>query len=434
MATAALAVPATALPAARAPIVRIDSHPKPVAQSSTARFRFAANRRRARYACSLDRHAYVPCTSPKTFSSLMNGAHMFAVKTSVAHVWSTPARYRWSVAVRPDVSLDDGPYSPTTSRSAVLWFSSGDEHATFRCSLDGSAPASCESPTTYEAVAPGSHVFAVEARDGGVTSLSDRLEWTVGNRNASSDPAALEAATSVAGAESSLRDFFDQYRLTLDITDIHPTDYAARFATWTPITENRLGALKAYGAALMDEWAKYPREWAAVAGVQGVALVDRLAVSGTNRAGMADLVGGVLYYDVGYGSGDYARESLHHELDHLLTYTVANSVAPYDPAWLALNPPGFHYGNGGASCYLPGNTCPFGPHAVVGFASGYATSAIQEDKAEVYGYLMETNDYHLLERWIVTDSYLAAKVARYEAFLCGLLPAFCGRYFDVING
>jgi len=71
---------------------------------------------------------------------------------------------------------------------------------------------------------------------------------------------------------------------------------------------------------------------------------------------------------------------------------------------------------------------------VVGFVSGYATSAIEEDMAELYGYLMETNYYRLLKTWIASDSYLAAKVAYYERFLCNRSAAMCGDYFDVING
>jgi hypothetical protein len=67
------------------------------------------------------------------------------------------------------------------------------------------------------------------------------------------------------------------------------------------------------------------------------------------------------------------------------------------------------------------------------FVSGYATSAIEEDKAETFGYLMDDAEYHEVIDWIKTDTALAAKVADYEKYLCGISSAMCGSYFDDIN-
>jgi hypothetical protein len=245
--------------------------------------------------------------------------------------------------------------------------------------------------------------------------------------------AALANAATVGQAEEDIRLFFAYYNMTVAITNIQPSWYAQTWATWAPVGGGDLPALKAYGAALINEWGKYPLDWVRVTRVSGVVLVDQLAVSGTPRAAMPDVGGDVMFYDIGYGSGDYAREGIHHEFDHLLTYNLFGSYAPSDPTWLSLNPLDFHYGNGGASCYVPGDTCLTGPHPIPGFVSGYAASAIEEDKAETYGYLMETNDYWLLKGWIGSDSYLTAKVTNYEDFLCSLSAAMCGGYFDAIN-
>jgi hypothetical protein len=245
---------------------------------------------------------------------------------------------------------------------------------------------------------------------------------------------ALTHAATVGQAEQDLRRFFSQYHLTVSITSIQPSRYARRWATWTPVGAGDLPALKAYGAALVNEWAKYPRDWVRVTRVRGIVLVDQLAELGRGPvAAMPDLGGDVMFYDIGYGSGDYAREVIHHEFDHLLTYNLFGSLAPSDPTWLSLNPPGFHYGDGGASCYRPRNTCLHGQHPIPGFVSGYASSAIEEDKAELYGYLMEAHDYRLVKGWIGSDRYLAAKVADYKRFLCGRSAAMCGNYFDAIN-
>jgi hypothetical protein len=245
---------------------------------------------------------------------------------------------------------------------------------------------------------------------------------------------ALAHAANVNQAEQDMHVFFARYRMTLAITDIQPSQYATPWATWVAVGGGDLPTLKTYGRALIEEWAKYPLDWVRVTRVSGIVLVDQLAVSGTLRAAMPDVGDDVMFYDIGYGSGDYAREVIHHEFDHLLTYNLFDTYAPSDPTWLSLNPPGFRYGSGGASCYVRGSACLTGQHPVPGFVSGYATSAIEEDKAELYGYLMETHDYRLLKGWIGSDSYLAAKVANYENFLCDLSAAMCGNYFDTING
>lgn len=250
--------------------------------------------------------------------------------------------------------------------------------------------------------------------------------------------AALATATTISQAENYLRSFFAKYQMTVSITDIQSSQYAQEWATWTPINKSHLPALKAYGAVLIDEWSKYPLDWVRVTRVKGIVLAVKLNVFDalrrtSMRAAMPDIGGNVLFYDIGYGSGDYARHVIHHEFEHLKTYNLTGDYAPSDPTWLSLNPPDFRYGDGGAFCYVPGNSCLTGSHPIPGFVSGYATSAIEEDKAELYGYLMGTSYYLLLKGWIGTDSYLAAKVDNYKNFLCNLVVAMCGDYFDAIN-
>jgi hypothetical protein len=58
---------------------------------------------------------------------------------------------------------------------------------------------------------------------------------------------------------------------------------------------------------------------------------------------------------------------------------------------------------------------------------------MEEDKAELHSYLMETNYFWLVKDWVASDGYLAAKVANYERLLCSLSAAMCGNYFDAIN-
>lgn len=243
----------------------------------------------------------------------------------------------------------------------------------------------------------------------------------------------LSSATSIDQAEEALRLFFSSYHMSVIITDSNKDLYKKTWATWKQVSIEDLTKLKSYGAALIYEWSKYPQAFVEVTRVQGVVLVNKLVVSGQTRAAMPDVANDVMFYDISYGGGDYARETIHHEFNHLFIYNLSGSFAPNGPAWRSLNPPNFRYGRGGASCYLPENTCLAGPHPISGFVSGYATSAIEEDTAETFAYLMESNDYRLLKSWSMKDSYLAAKVENYKTFLCNISSSMCGNYFNTIN-
>lgn len=242
--------------------------------------------------------------------------------------------------------------------------------------------------------------------------------------------AVLAKATSVGEAQQALQTFVSQYNLTIQITSVQPTNYHGN--SFNLLTNADMGSLKTYGALFIDEWAKYPTSWVTNSKVKSIALIKNFATDGTNRAAYPEVGNQTMYYDAGY-SGDYAREVVHHEFDHLLTYNYFGSMSPSDPTWQSYNPPGFSYGNGGASCYQPGNTCLTGPHPIAGFASGYASSAIEEDKAELYAYLMTGTYYHMLVTWLPGDSYLSNKVNNYKQFISSHSPEMSGSYFNDID-
>jgi hypothetical protein len=248
--------------------------------------------------------------------------------------------------------------------------------------------------------------------------------------------AELANATTTSQAGQVLNGFFGQYGMTFS-TGGTPSSFAAMFATFSVLDDADLSNLKNFGRALIDEWAKYPVAWIRATRVVGVVVVKRLSVLGTARTAMPDHVADVVYYDVSMGSAGgldaFVRGVVHHEFEHLATYNLSGSYSPPDPAWSALNPPGFQYGKGGASCYEPSNTCLQGEHPVPGFVTGYAASGIEEDKAEVYSYLLTRTYYERLKNWIRTDTHLAAKVTAYKNALCSRVVEMCGSYFDDIN-
>lgn len=246
---------------------------------------------------------------------------------------------------------------------------------------------------------------------------------------------ALAAATSISAAQSALQSFLGQYGAKALVSSFVPSSYAKQYSSFAHLsTAQDLANLKAYGAEFIDEWSKYPVDWVKNSDLKGVAFVKSFSVSGTNRAAMADIVGYVMYYDVGYGVSEYTREVIHHEYDHLIQYVYRNpnSINWDDPTWTSYNPPGFRYGNGGASAYVdPRYVYTF--HPAAGFVTSYATYAIEEDKAETYGFLMDSNYYQSVKSWIKSDGYLAKKVSSMKQLMCSHSSSMCGGYLDQIN-
>jgi hypothetical protein len=63
----------------------------------------------------------------------------------------------------PSVTITSGPSGKTKDTTPTFAFSSSDPAATFLCSVDGGAKASCSSPTTLKKLKAGAHTFAVVA-------------------------------------------------------------------------------------------------------------------------------------------------------------------------------------------------------------------------------------------------------------------------------
>ncbi len=136
----------------------------------------------AQLQCKLDAGAFVPCSSPKTFAALADGAHTvrFRAVDAVGNADPTPAMRSFAVdTTPPQTTIDSGPGKKAKKGKLSFAFSAS-ESATFECSLTkkGEPPAfaGCSSPqkrklkrkrkaTTY--------VFAVRATD-----LSGHLDAT----------------------------------------------------------------------------------------------------------------------------------------------------------------------------------------------------------------------------------------------------------------
>ena len=175
--------------------------------------------------------------------------------------------------------------------------------------------------------------------------------------------------------------------------------------------------------ALQQEYTKYSDATLRSSGLKKIYLVKNLVVDGQARSGMPEpRLEDALYFDVsikylGSENGNYTRRTFHHEFNHLIIYNQNGMFSPTDKSWLACNDANFRYGSGGPSMY---NTPEYAHiiHPQFAFTDGYATSGIEEDKAEVFAdYMTNPGKLQLLSG---KDSGVACKLANTEKFLQNL--------------
>ncbi|MCU1429842.1 MAG: metallophosphoesterase [Actinomycetia bacterium] len=86
----------------------------------------------------------------------------------------------YNFPTKPDTLIDTKPTSPTNATTATFTFHATGSGATFACSLDGAAPSACTSPTSYPALASGSHSFTVAATNSaGSDATPAAASWTI---------------------------------------------------------------------------------------------------------------------------------------------------------------------------------------------------------------------------------------------------------------
>jgi hypothetical protein len=168
------------------PETTIDSGPPATSDSSAATFTFSSDKAGVTFFCSLDGAGFTACSSPKTYTGLLDEAHTFEVVARDANglVDETPALHEWTVAVPPDTTITSAPEASTTSTTAVFTYSANEIESTFECSLDGAAFAPCPEapdPTLYTGLTVGPHTFAVRATDpeGSTDATPATYSWTV---------------------------------------------------------------------------------------------------------------------------------------------------------------------------------------------------------------------------------------------------------------
>jgi RNA polymerase sigma factor (sigma-70 family) len=192
---AAVSLPAVSVGDSSGPTTLITASPPVLSETDEVVFRFEATEPNATFECRLDVRA-VACSSPARYTDLAPGEYTFAVRATDPQgntgPWETR---RFAVAeppgtttgattgedeAAPTVTITGGPPRTTEATSASFSFRAGGPGASFACSLDGGGFSNCSSPKRYSGLAPGSHTFAVRARDAdGNTGPAASYVWRV---------------------------------------------------------------------------------------------------------------------------------------------------------------------------------------------------------------------------------------------------------------
>ena len=175
----------------------------------------------------------------------------------------------------------------------------------------------------------------------------------------------------------------------------------------------------------------YTKEVFTRAGCHKIVLCTGLKYAGQPRAAIPDWVNHILYVDtqLGRNSPGYQTHILHHELYHLIDYADDASVYT-DAVWEGINSKKFKYGKGGAAAQNVKGTGGL-TSAFPGFLTHYSTTGVEEDKAELFAYLMTKPAY--VRGRCGTDPILDAKRTLLVDQLGVFLPGFRTKLLVIIT-
>jgi hypothetical protein len=181
--------------------------------------------------------------------------------------------------------------------------------------------------------------------------------------------------------------------------------------TARPPSRDKLTTAK---GALAKELGRYPKGFLRKARLRRVIFCEGLEEGGRPIPSLPNYAS-TLLVDAD-ASPAFLGRLVHHEVFHFVDF-ADDGLVVVDPAWEMLNPAGFRYEGGGRAVRDPEASAPTGPE---GFVTRYATASLEEDKAEIFSWLM--NDHALLAARSRGDGVLAAKVARLDTIVRAFFP------------
>lgn len=174
-----------------------------------------------------------------------------------------------------------------------------------------------------------------------------------------------------------------------------------------------------YQDLLTAELGRYPASLFAKVGLKKIMVVSNLRVLGQPRAAVPDREKGWFWLDaeVARRIPKYGRHVLHHDFFHMVDASLPEPKQ-IEKEWSSLNPVTFRYGKGG--WFMQSGNVGALREDLAGFLDEYATSAIEEDRAEVFGHLLMSSSF--VRRRIGVDGILAEKVRLIKAQVSNFCP------------
>jgi hypothetical protein len=202
--------------------------------------------------------------------------------------------------------------------------------------------------------------------------------------------------------------------------------------SYEPIADDRSEVAERYVDLFVEEFGKYPTDFIKASKLKRVLFVQGLAVGQQKRAAFPETRGEDLLFDVTAVHNErYARHVVHHELYHMLEDDWNGSAYYKDPNWSLLNEAEFQYGAGGAA-YQTGSVWEFN-HPKTGFINIYATSGLEEDKAEIWAVMFVSENWKMIEPMLASDPVLRAKVSYMREFGRSKSPAMGVEFWSEVS-
>lgn len=176
--------------------------------------------------------------------------------------------------------------------------------------------------------------------------------------------------------------------------------------------------LNEYASILTSELSRYDPAIIRTLELKRIVIVGKFApaFAGAQAITFRDI--DAMYFSTTGADAEDLRATVHHELLHLIDGADDGEI-DHDDAWTATNQSGFVYLHGKSGKWQ---------EATPGFVSTYAQSAVCEDKAETYSFLM-TRHADMLRR-ARNEPVLAAKIALMKKRLAAFHPGFDDRFWQ----
>jgi len=168
-------------------------------------------------------------------------------------------------------------------------------------------------------------------------------------------------------------------------------------------------------AVLAEELSRYPASFLQKSGILRVILCQSLRENDRSIPSLPNYQHSLLL-DVD-ARADFLRRVIHHEVFHFADYADDEQVQR-DPGWENLNAHYFTYGPGGRFARDPASSSVAA--APAGFVTPYAASALEEDKAETFAFMMVAPG--LVRERCRTDGVLAEKARAIRRQLSAFSP------------